>query len=101
MPTLANPHARRRGLPSAKVRIALAGVVVVAGAAGTIAVAPSAFAANESGNIWLTTTSDSGGRTRTRRLQQPAPIPFAPTSAAANPTTPRNAAPPHQQIESA
>src|SRR5258706_4393642 len=99
MPTLANPHARRRGLPSAKVTIALAGVVVVAGAAVTIAVAPSAFAANESVNIWLTTTSDSGGRTVTRGLQQQAPISFAATSAAANQTITVNEATTYQQFE--
>ncbi|MFI9384456.1 RICIN domain-containing protein [Kutzneria sp. NPDC052558] len=44
--------------------------------AGVMA-APTANAANESVNIWLTTTNDSGGRTVTRGLQQQTPISFA------------------------
>jgi glucosylceramidase len=38
--------------------------------------APDANAANESVNIWLTTTNDSGGRNVTRGLQQQSPISF-------------------------
>jgi glucosylceramidase len=48
--------------------------------------APAASAAGETVNIWLTTTSDSGGRTVTRGLQQQAPIAFAATSPAGNQT---------------
>ena len=44
--------------------------------AGLVA-APAANAANESVNIWLTTTNDSGGRNVTRGLQQQTPISFA------------------------
>ncbi|MFC0434974.1 ricin-type beta-trefoil lectin domain protein [Kutzneria buriramensis] len=39
--------------------------------------APAANAANESVNIWLTTTNDSSGRNVTRGLQQQSPISFA------------------------
>ncbi|MDT8912535.1 glycoside hydrolase family 30 beta sandwich domain-containing protein [Amycolatopsis sp. PS_44_ISF1] len=42
----------------------------------TLAV-PAAQAANEPVNIWLTTTSDSGGRAVTRGLQKQAPIGFS------------------------
>jgi glucosylceramidase len=45
-----------------------------------------ADAAAESVAIWLTTTSDAGGRTVTRGLQQQTPITFASSSAAANQT---------------
>ncbi|QUQ67406.1 ricin-type beta-trefoil lectin domain protein [Kutzneria sp. CA-103260] len=44
--------------------------------AGVLA-APAANAANESVNIWLTTTNDSGGRNVTRGLQQQTPISFS------------------------
>ena len=103
MPTLANPlQPRRRGRPSAKkLRIALAGAVCVAAGAVAIAVAPSAFAANEPVNIWLTTTSDSGGRSVTRGLQQQTPISFAASSAAANQTITVNEATTYQQFEGA
>ncbi len=43
-----------------------------------------AQAAGETVNIWLTTTSDSGGRVVTRGLQQQAPIAFAATSPGGN-----------------
>ncbi|MGK5679784.1 ricin-type beta-trefoil lectin domain protein [Actinoplanes sp. URMC 104] len=42
-----------------------------------VLVAPDAFAANETVNIYLTTTSDSGGRTVTRGLQQQSPVAFS------------------------
>ena len=38
---------------------------------------PAAHAANETVNVWLTSTSDSGGRTVTRGLQQQAAIAFS------------------------
>jgi glucosylceramidase len=46
-------------------------------AAGGLAVAPPAFAAGETVTIYLTTTSDAGGRTVTRGLQQQSPVAFA------------------------
>ena len=49
-------------------------------AAATVAPSPSAYAAGETVNIWLTTTSDSGGRVVTRGLQPQTPIAFATSS---------------------
>ncbi len=49
-----------------------------------IALAPSAFAASEPVNVYLTTTSDSGGRSVTRGLQQQTPIAFASSSGSAD-----------------
>src|SRR6266568_8511056 len=47
-------------------------------ALGTAALVPAtANAANETVNIWLTSTNDSAGRSVTRGLQQQAPISFA------------------------
>jgi glucosylceramidase len=53
-----------------------------------IAVVPrsAAHAAGETVNVWLTTTSDAGGRQVTRGLQQQAPIAFAASSPAGNQT---------------
>src|SRR4051794_15949504 len=79
-PTMPTARTRRRLIPVSAVALALAG-------AGTaIAPAPSAFAANETVNIYLTTTNDSGGRSVTRGLQQQTPISFAAGSSAANQT---------------
>jgi hypothetical protein len=54
--------------------------MILAGGAIAVAVAPSAFAAGEPVNIWLTTTNDSGGRNVTRGLQQQTPVNFASSS---------------------
>jgi glucosylceramidase len=51
-----------------------------------VAVTSPASAANEPVNVWLTTTSDSGGRVVTRGLQQQAPTAFAATSPGATNT---------------
>jgi glucosylceramidase len=48
---------------------------VTIGAVGWIA-APDALAAGETVNVWLTTTSDAGGRTVTRGLAQQAAVAF-------------------------
>ncbi|MEU5261941.1 ricin-type beta-trefoil lectin domain protein [Amycolatopsis sp. NPDC021455] len=53
--------------------LTLAGVTALAAAT----FAAPAQAAGETVNVWLTTTSDSGGRQVTRGLQQQAPITFA------------------------
>jgi glucosylceramidase len=50
-------------------------VILAAGGTG-IALAPSALAAGEQVNVYLTTTSDGGGRTVTRGLQQQPAINF-------------------------
>ncbi len=66
--------------------IAVFAIAVIAAAIGFAVAATPASAANESVNIWLTTTNDAGGRNVVRGLQQQAPIAFASTSAAANQT---------------
>ncbi|MDQ1743815.1 MAG: glucosylceramidase [Pseudonocardiales bacterium] len=74
------PH----GKPRARRWAAIAAAALVT----TVVLLPlrHAEAANESVNIWLTTTNDAGGRNVTRGLQQQAPISFASTSAGANQT---------------
>ncbi len=62
--------ARRVALPAAAT-------LLLTGIAGVGFAATSAQAAGETVNIWLTTTSDSGGRTVTRGLQQQTPVAFA------------------------
>src|SRR5882757_5151118 len=62
------PRDRRR-------RYAIAAAVGALLVGGLLAAVP-AHAANEPVNIWLTTTSDSGGRTVTRGLQQQSPTAF-------------------------
>lgn len=54
----------------------LADVLTTAGLTGVFA--GTAQAAGEQVNIWLTTTSDSGGRTVTRGLQPQTPVTFQP-----------------------
>ncbi|MFD0471647.1 ricin-type beta-trefoil lectin domain protein [Nonomuraea thailandensis] len=50
-------------------------------------------------NVWLTTTSDSGGRTVTRGLAQQAPIAFGPAGGSANHTITVNEGTTYQQFE--
>jgi glucosylceramidase len=52
----------------------------------TLVIPAPAHAANEPVNVWLTTTSDPGGRTVTRGLQQQAPTAFAASSPGATNT---------------
>ena len=59
---------------------------VTAALAGALAHPAAAHAANESVNIWLTTTNDSGGRNVTRGLQQQAPVSFGSSSPGADQT---------------
>lgn len=66
------PGGNRRRL----TRVLLAGVLTTAGLTGVSA--GTAQAAGEQVNIWLTTTSDSGGRTVTRGLQPQTPVTFQP-----------------------
>src|SRR5689334_10023299 len=68
--------------------------------AGTL-FAPPALAANEPVSVWLTTTSDSGGRTVTRGLQQQANIAFGPAGGSANQTITVNENTTYQQFEGA
>jgi glucosylceramidase len=82
----------RRSLYAAAGAAALAGIVIVA---------PQAFAAGESVNVYLTTTSGSDGRTVTRGLQQQSPVSFASTSGSANQTISVNENTAYQQFEGA
>lgn len=66
------PSGTRRRL----TRMLLVGVLTTAGLTGVSA--GTAQAAGEQVNIWLTTTSDGGGRTVTRGLQQQTPVNFQP-----------------------
>ncbi|WP_052849047.1 ricin-type beta-trefoil lectin domain protein [Streptomyces avicenniae] len=62
------------------VLLALAMLLIAPG------MAPSAAAAGERVDVWLTTTSDSGGRNVTRGLQQQTPLAFGPAGGSANHT---------------
>jgi glucosylceramidase len=83
-----------------KRRIAFIGAALLASGAAVV-LAPSAFAANEQVNVYLTTTSDSGGRTVTRGLQQQTPVSFAGSSGSANQTITVNENTTYQQFEGA
>src|SRR3954463_871363 len=77
--------------------VALSALALVRG----VFVAPAAYAAGETVNVYLTTTSDSGGRTVTRGLQQQTPISFASSSGSGNQTIPVNEGITYQQFEGA
>src|SRR3954471_22078611 len=98
------PTARESPTMSTPRRRPKRSLVVVAAAAAlsaTVVVAPQAFAAGETVNVYLTTTSDSGGRTVTRGLQQQTPITFAGSSGTANQTITVNENTTYQQFEGA
>ena len=75
-----SPGSAVRGRIRLLIRAVTAAALVTSGFA--LADTP-AHAANESVNIWLTTTSDSGGRNVTRGLQQQTPIAFTAGSGSA------------------
>jgi glucosylceramidase len=83
--------------PRRALTLALACVAAI-WAVGPVAATP-ALAAGEPVNIWLTTTSDAGGRTVTRGLQQQAPIAFGPAGGSANQTITVNEGTTYQQFE--
>jgi len=86
------PAKRRRHLPwFLALGLVATGLAVVP--------ALSASATGERVDIWLTTTSDSGGRTVTRGLQQQTPIAFAPSSGGANQTVTVNENTTYQPFE--
>jgi glucosylceramidase len=60
---------------------------------------PRAAAAGERVDIWLTTTSDSGGRNVSRGLQQQAPITFGPAGGGADQTISVNENTTYQRFE--
>ncbi|GAA0618908.1 glucosylceramidase [Kribbella sandramycini] len=76
-------HARRRRLLPAAVAALL---VAAAGVGYGTATAPTAQAAGEQVNIFLTTTNDAAGQNVTRGLQQQTPINFGPAGGTANQT---------------
>jgi glucosylceramidase len=86
--------------PRARQAAVLAAVTV---AAAAVAVLPQQFAnaANESVNVWLTTTSDAGGRTVTRGLQQQSPVVFTASTGGANQTITVNDGVTYQPFEGA
>jgi glucosylceramidase len=94
------PRNTSRGVRRRSALIAAA-VVVLAGGTIAVAVAPSALAAGEPVNIWLTTTNDNGGRNVTRGLQQQSPVNFAGSSGSANQTVTVNENTTYQQFEGA
>ncbi|BBH66219.1 glucosylceramidase [Actinoplanes sp. OR16] len=61
--------------------------------------ASPALAAGETVNVYLTTTSDSGGRAVTRGLQQQSPITFGPAGGSANQTITVNEGVTYQTFE--
>ncbi|MGC5016432.1 ricin-type beta-trefoil lectin domain protein [Streptosporangium sp. DT93] len=67
-------------------------------ASGPLAATP-ALAAGEPVNIWLTTTSDAGGRNVTRGLQQQSPIAFGPAGGSAAHTVTVNENTTYQRFE--
>ncbi|TDO39634.1 ricin-type beta-trefoil lectin domain protein [Paractinoplanes brasiliensis] len=67
----------------------------------TVLVASAAEAAGESVNVYLTTTSDSGGRIVTRGLQQQSPVAFGSGGGSANQTITVNENVTYQQFEGA
>ncbi|GIJ49184.1 glucosylceramidase [Virgisporangium aliadipatigenens] len=77
------------------------GAIIAVALLGTSALfaAPSAQAAGETVNIWLTTTSDAGGRTVTRGLQQQASIAFGPAGGTADQTITVNEGATYQTFE--
>ncbi|HCT80429.1 MAG TPA: glucosylceramidase [Micromonosporaceae bacterium] len=84
---------------SARARLAAVAVTLLTGAAIAVMPSPTAHAAGEAVNIWLTTTNDSGGRNVTRGLQQQSPIAFAATSPGATHTINVNENTTYQQFE--
>ncbi|WP_049578906.1 ricin-type beta-trefoil lectin domain protein [Streptomyces sp. SBT349] len=81
--------------------LAILGAALLATAMLLIApgMAPSAAAAGERVDVWLTTTSDSGGRNVTRGLQQQTPIAFGPAGGSANHTITVNEDTRYQRFE--
>ncbi|MFC6083769.1 ricin-type beta-trefoil lectin domain protein [Sphaerisporangium aureirubrum] len=82
-----------------RFRLALPAALLLAGSMLAVAQAPAAQAAGEPVSVWLTTTSDSGGRNVTRGLQPQAQVAFAATSPAANQTITVNENTSYQQFE--
>ncbi|MER6006955.1 ricin-type beta-trefoil lectin domain protein [Nonomuraea angiospora] len=74
-------------------------LTLVCAAVLALAVPVPAYAAGETVNVWLTTTSDSGGRNVTRGLAQQTPIAFGSAGGSANQTITVNEGTTYQQFE--
>jgi glucosylceramidase len=81
MNSVSPSHRRRRWLA-----VAVCSGALLAATTGSVMFSSSASAANETVDVYLTTTSDAGGRSVTRGLQQQPAIAFAATSPAATHT---------------
>jgi glucosylceramidase len=79
----------------------LCAAVGAAVVAAVVIVAPPAFAVGESVDVYLTTTSDSGGRTVTRGLQRQTPVSFGSAGGSANQTVTVDENTTYQQFEGA
>src|SRR6185437_1976193 len=72
------PKSHQGSTARRRIRLLIRAVSAAALVTSGFAIADTpAHAANESVNIWLTTTNDSGGRNVTRGLQQQTPISFS------------------------
>ncbi|MGW6496378.1 ricin-type beta-trefoil lectin domain protein [Nonomuraea angiospora] len=76
-------------------------LALLCAAALALAVPVPAYAAGETVNVWLTTTSDAGGRNVTRGLAQQTPIAFGSAGGSANQTITVNEGATYQQFEGA
>ncbi|GAA1542696.1 ricin-type beta-trefoil lectin domain protein [Dactylosporangium maewongense] len=98
------PSEMRRGARPRRRRgrlVTVAAAVSVVAAAVIVLPQQFANAANESVNVWLTTTSDSGGRTVTRGLQQQSSVVFTASTGSANQTVTVNEGSTYQPFEGA
>ncbi|QFZ22505.1 ricin-type beta-trefoil lectin domain protein [Saccharothrix syringae] len=88
-------------MPSSRLRAftSATAVALTAAAAVTAASPPLAVAAGETVNVYLTTTSDSGGRVVTRGLQQQSPVAFGTGGGSATHTITVNEGVTYQQFE--
>jgi len=95
------PGRRSRRAPLRRSTALAVVTAVVSAAANATAGAPTAAAAGETVNVYLTTTSDSAGRTVTRGLQQQTPIAFGPAGGSAAQTITVNEGTRYQQFTGA
>ncbi|MDX6257593.1 MAG: glucosylceramidase [Frankiales bacterium] len=82
-------------------RLSALATVTLAASVSLCGFVPVAQAANESVNVWLTTTSDSGGRTVTRGLQQQSAVAFSSGTSSGAQTISVNDAARYQQFTGA
>src|SRR4051812_9962357 len=87
------PHARR--LPASLAAVLTLALALTL-APGTT---PQAVAAGERVGVWLTTTSDAGGRNVTRGLAEQTPVNFGPVQGGADQTITVDEATTYQRFE--